>query len=106
LAVFLLAFIITAALEILELDSDLRLGVTTGLLGAFTTFSTLCKETAVLINGGFLLSAVLYILIATVLALFAVYYGTALARRIFAEKTADKKRDVSTGGGSGEGGGQ
>ena len=47
---FLLALILTIAFEIFEFDADLRLGIATGFLGAYTTFSTLCKETVNLMN--------------------------------------------------------
>ncbi|MGE5493729.1 MAG: fluoride efflux transporter FluC [Burkholderiales bacterium] len=49
---FLLALIMSVALELLELNSNLRLGIATGLLGAFTTFSTICKEASSLIFQG------------------------------------------------------
>jgi fluoride ion exporter CrcB/FEX len=52
LGAFALAFILTIAFEIWTFDSDIRLGVTTGFLGAFTTFSTLCKETVGLMQNG------------------------------------------------------
>ena len=89
---FLLAFIFTVALETLAFGSDLRLGLTTGLLGAFTTFSTLCKETAILITQGFYISAVFYVLLSIFLAFFAVYAGTALARWFFTEKNERRKK--------------
>lgn len=37
---FFLAFLLAAAFSFLELDADIRLGLSTGLLGAYTTFST------------------------------------------------------------------
>nr|WP_242851510.1 CrcB family protein [Clostridium sp. DMHC 10] len=42
---FVLALISTIAIDNLELDNDIRLGITTGFIGAYTTFSTMCKET-------------------------------------------------------------
>ena len=49
---FILALFLTAAYEVMEVDADLRIGLSTGFLGAFTTFSTLCKETVSLMAGG------------------------------------------------------
>jgi fluoride ion exporter CrcB/FEX len=54
---FLLAAILTLALEVLEISSDLRLGVSTGFIGAFTTFSTLCKEILIMASQGYYLTA-------------------------------------------------
>jgi CrcB protein len=47
---FILALIMTVYLEVWHFDADVRLGITTGFLGAFTTFSALCKETVGLLQ--------------------------------------------------------
>lgn len=39
---FVLGFFLTVALEQLSISAELRLGIATGFLGAFTTFSPLC----------------------------------------------------------------
>lgn len=78
---FLLALILTVSLEIRELDPDIRLGLTTGFLGAFTTFSTLCKEAVTLLNRGDYFSAVSYLILSTLLGLSAAYCGVVLARK-------------------------
>lgn len=83
---FILALILTAALEMIEFSSNLRLGITTGLLGAFTTFSTLCKETVVLIQQGSYFSAISYVVISAVLGFLAIYLGIAFAREIVVRK--------------------
>ena len=46
---FILSLILTLAL-ILEFDENLRIGVGTGFCGAFTTFSTFCKEITTLVK--------------------------------------------------------
>jgi len=79
---FALALIMTLALEIFELDADIRLGVTTGFLGAYTTFSTLCKEVVGLMRNGAYFSAISYLTVSAVLGLGAAYFGTVLAREI------------------------
>ncbi|WP_291633966.1 fluoride efflux transporter CrcB [Clostridium sp.] len=76
----ILALILTISFEIFELDSDIRLGIATGFLGAYTTFSTLCKETVNLINQGNSYSAISYIALSTILGLAAAYLGVVLAR--------------------------
>ena len=79
---FLLALILTAAFEVWEMDADIRLGITTGLLGAYTTFSTLCKETVGLMQSGDYYSAISYITVSTMLGLGAAYFGVVLSRKI------------------------
>lgn len=100
---FLLAFILAVALEILEFNSDLKLGITTGLLGAFTSFAMFCKETVILITRGLYISAVFYIVISIALAFSAVYAGMVLARK-FLVKIKGKKNNVQTESIPGEGG--
>lgn len=80
LGCFLLAAILTLAFEIMEFDADIRLGVATGFLGAFTTFSTLCKETADLLATGHYASAFSYVALSTLLGLLSAYLGTVAAR--------------------------
>ena len=41
---FFLLLLLTTAFEVLAFDPNIRLGIATGFLGAYTTFSTLCKE--------------------------------------------------------------
>ena len=57
---FLLSFLLTVAFEGWRMNADLRMGLTTGLLGAFTTFSTFCKESVELLRAGALPVALLY----------------------------------------------
>ena len=77
---FLLALILTIALEVWNIKEEIRLGIATGFLGAFTTFSTLCKDTVTLINKGLYFSALSYVTISTLLGLCAAYFGIILAR--------------------------
>lgn len=79
---FLLALILTIAFEVWKFDSDVRLGIATGLMGAFTTFSTMCKETVGLLQSGYYFSAISYITVSTMLGLGAAYFGIVLAREI------------------------
>lgn len=77
---FILALLLTVAYEVLEMDESLRLGVAAGFLGAYTTFSTLCKEAAELFTNGYYFSAISYVTISTVLGLAGIYFGVVLAR--------------------------
>ncbi|MBU3153377.1 fluoride efflux transporter CrcB [Clostridium estertheticum] len=79
---FLLSLILTVTFEIYEMDSDIRLGIATGFLGAFTTFSTLCKETVNLINQGYYYSSISYIGFSAMFGLAAAYFGAIVAREV------------------------
>jgi fluoride exporter len=91
---FLLAFIMTIAFEIRKFDKDVRTGLTAGFFGAYTTFSTLCKESAGLITGGYHYPAILYILLSSVLGLAFVYSGIALAKRSIGEIASKRKKEA------------
>lgn len=92
---FIMALILTAALELWALNSDIRLGITTGFLGAFTTFSTLCKEIAGLLYQGDYFSAISYLTLSTVLGLGAAYLGIAAAREICSKYVREKEEKMS-----------
>ncbi len=79
---FILALFLTVAFEALEIDADIRLGISTGLIGAFTTFSTLCKETTLLIVAGEYYSAILYVTLSAILGIFAAYCGNFFGRNL------------------------
>lgn len=89
---FLLAVIMATAAEIWEFDPDIRLGLTTGLIGAYTTFSTLCKETAGLLQNGDYFSAISYLTVSTVLGLGMAYFGIVLAREAGSKIRSRMKR--------------
>lgn len=77
---FVLALILTVALEVFEIRQEIRLGIATGFLGAYTTFSTLCKDTITLIINGYYFSALSYITVSALLGLCASYFGIVVAR--------------------------
>lgn len=77
---FILAVVLTIAFEVSGFDADIRVGIAAGFLGAFTTFSTLCKETVGLINQGEYFSAITYMTVSIMLGLAAVYMGFVVAR--------------------------
>jgi CrcB protein len=62
-------------------DHNFRLMLITGLLGAFTTFSTFSKDTYDLFISGYILTAFLNIFISVILGLIAVAFGIFLSSK-------------------------
>jgi len=83
----ILAFFLTLAFEISNFDPDIRIGFSTGFLGAFTTFSTLCKETSILIFNDSYFWASLYIALSCILGFAAAYVGYILAKKVIMKLT-------------------
>lgn len=79
---FFIAFVIQYAAVRTGFHKDWMLGITVGLIGAFTTFSTLCKEAADLIISGRYFSAILYILLSVVLGFGCALLGIAAASKL------------------------
>lgn len=79
---FILAFLSTLTLKTIEKNEDLRIAICTGFLGAFTTFSTLCKDAVTLIYKGEYIYAVIYIFISFTLGFMAIYSGYCLALKV------------------------
>ena len=88
---FLLALFLTAAYEHPNWHPDIRLGIATGFIGAFTTFSTMCKEIALLIYSANYLLAASYALLSLSLGLTAAALGVQLARKINAKRKGGTK---------------
>lgn len=79
---FALAMFLGIAFDNRKADIDFRLGISTGLIGAFTTFSTLCREIVDLFTGGYILTAILYSVMSIAVGLAAVYLGEACAKKL------------------------
>lgn len=78
----LLAFFLTLAFKARKADPDIKLGITTGFIGAYTTFSTYCREIYTLVVSGDYYNAVLYAVASVLLGLAAAYTGVVLAGSI------------------------
>ncbi len=88
---FVLAVVLMLSIEILELSPNLRLGIATGLIGAFTTFSTFCKETVEVLYQGYYFSAISYVVISAFLGFMATYFGIVIAREVIAKRIKERR---------------
>lgn len=87
---FLLTFFLTFAVERWKMDTDIRLGVATGFFGAYTTFSTFCKDSVLLLNQYDYATFLLYQLLSVLLGLSAAWLGILLARRIITLRSVNQ----------------
>jgi len=65
-----------------SLPQHLRLFLTTGILGGFTTFSAFSLEAALLYERGQLAGAAIYVVASVVLAIAALFAGLAIVRAL------------------------
>ncbi|MFZ5944141.1 MAG: fluoride efflux transporter CrcB [Bacillota bacterium] len=79
---FLLGFFYSYTLERNVLHDYLRVFITIGFLGAFTTFSTFSLEILNLIKSNNLKTALIYIGVSVIIGLFAVWLGASLEKYI------------------------
>lgn len=71
---FLLALVLTIPYEVWDFDLNIRVGIATGFLGTYTTFSTMCEEILGLLDSGYYYSALSYISISTIIGLSAALF--------------------------------
>ena len=88
---FLLGLVVIAATERFSRSRYFRPFLATGLLGAFTTFSTLAVEIDLLLRGGRASTAAMYAAATLVAGLAGAWTGLALGRRILGANTAAEK---------------
>ena len=77
---FVMGWLYALFAERMQVTPELRLLVMTGLLGAFTTFSTFSVETLALVQAGRWLAGAANILMSVALCLVAAWLGTLLVR--------------------------
>jgi fluoride exporter len=79
---FLMGFLFIATLERLMLPPTVRVGILTGVLGGYTTFSTFEMETLLLAENGELFKAALYVVLSVVIGFVAAFGGAYIARNL------------------------
>jgi fluoride exporter len=80
---FLMGLLFVLTLERATIEPYIRVGILTGVLGGFTTFSTYAMETLLLAEGGEAGKGMLYVVLSNVLGIGAALVGAALARSVF-----------------------
>lgn len=77
---FLIGIVYVAGIERALVSPDLRIGLTVGFLGGFTTFSAFSLETLELMQRGHLVTALVYLGLSPVLGVACAYAGVTLGR--------------------------
>jgi CrcB protein len=80
---FLIGVIYVAGIERMHLSPQLRLGITVGFLGGFTTFSSYSLESALLFEREKILYALCYFALSPMIGLLFTFCGILLTRKIF-----------------------
>lgn len=89
---FILAWFYTFTMERVRVHPTIRLGIGTGFIGAFTTFSTFTVESWHLLTSGVLLWATVYVALTVIGGLFAAFAGYSLAVRQSQLRSTDSTR--------------
>ena len=82
LGCFLMGFLFIETLERMTISPQLRIGILTGFLGGFTTFSTFAMETLLLAEQGEAAKSALYVALSMVLGILAATFGAFVARNL------------------------
>ena len=79
---FLMGFLFILTVERLMIPPSVRVGVLTGVLGGYTTFSTFEMETLLLAENGEFSKAGLYVVLSVVVGFAAAFGGAYIARNL------------------------
>lgn len=82
LACFLMGFLFVETLERLTISPVLRIGILTGFIGGFSTFSTFAMETLLLAEQGDASKSVLYVILSLCFGMIATFGGAYIARNL------------------------
>lgn len=89
---FILSFFLNLTLDRLEINPRLRLGIGTGFLGAYTTFSTFAVESVNLMRSSLVWPALVYILSTSVGCVMFAWIGAAFCGALTGRYDASKEQ--------------
>lgn len=84
---FLLGLCIVLFEKKIRVCAEIRVAVTTGFFGGYTTFSTMCKDAVGLLAAKNTPAALLYLMLSVLLGLLAAWFGICLGKS-FERRTA------------------
>lgn len=87
---FLLAFLTMYIFRMKQVSVVLISGIGTGMIGAFTTFSTFSVETITLLQSGDFLVAILYVMTSIVIGLCMSWFGFHLGIKLYERHTRNE----------------
>lgn len=96
LGTFVLAFFLSYIIDKKDFSMNIRLAVSVGITGGFTTFSTLCKELVFLARDEKYILAITYICLSFTIGFAAAYSGNRAAQLV--KKTCIKEIEDVEGG--------
>lgn len=79
---FILGFLVILFVKLLPVKTDIRLFFTTGFLGGYTTFSTLCKDTVFLYLSHHIFYSAVYLAASILFGLAAAWLGILAAKKL------------------------
>ncbi len=79
---FILTYFLRLAIDVWAVDPDIRLGISAGFIGAFTTFSTFCRDTVGLLFSGNILFSIINTVLSVIAGLAAIYLGDMCAKKL------------------------
>ena len=79
---FLMGLFAILLTEKIPLDDSVRLGLITGMLGAFTTFSAFAMDTLGLMESGAIVKTLVYVMASVLVCIIAAWAGVFIAKQI------------------------
>ncbi len=91
---FALAFVFALVLKLKNFSEELKLGITTGFIGTYTTFATFCKDIYGLVENNNYGYALLYVVLSIGIGIIAMVLGENIAKMIKGKGKEDEE-DIS-----------
>ncbi len=89
---FALAFVFALVIKLKNFNEKIKIGITTGFIGTYTTFATFCRDIYGLIQKNNYSYALLYVVLSIGIGIIAMVLGENIAKMI---KFKGKEEDVS-----------